>query len=380
MTLVFERPNVQPGTHVFVVGIGLYDHLIDGPKTLLDNPFGLGQLGSPPISAKRFAEWMLNDLNNPDAPLASVEVLISSPDQVTIDVPGAGPQQVEPAIGANIQAAFNRWFARVNTDDQNVAVMYHCGHGLESSDLALLAQDFGAPGGDPPQPWANAYNFHRTHLGMRRCKADAQFFFVDACRQVSADLLEFDGEDVTALIAPKLRRTNTDRNAPILYASARDSKAFAKSDEVSRFTDAVIESMSGNGAAKVVGGDWKVSNESLPSAVVKRILRGNGHRDVPIQIPKSDGEFSSTCFLHVLDGPPAIPAFVTSAAAQQFPPTARLEFRLGDVVAKDEAGPGPWELDVPANVYQVQAMNDDEVLGIDADGWVAPPEYEGTVA
>jgi len=379
MTVVFERDDVQPGTHVLAIGIGLYDHLIGGPETMLDNPFGLGQLGSPPISAKRFAEWMLTDLHNPAAELASVDVLISSPDQVTIDVPGEGSKQVAPATLANIQEAFDGWLARVNTDNGNVAVFYHCGHGLESTDLALLAQDFGAPGGDPPRLWRNAYNFHRTHLGLRRCIADGQFFFVDACRQVSADLLEFDGGDVTSLIEPKLRRTNTDRNAPIFYASARDSKAFAKTDEVSRFTAALLTSIEGNGADRV-GAQWKVSNESLPSAVLKRIQRGNAQPDVPVQIPTCDGEYSSTSFLHVLDGAPSVPVFVGSAAAQAFPQSARLEFRRGQGVVATSPGPGPWELEVAAAVYDILAVDDADVIGTDANGWVMPAEYEGTVA
>jgi hypothetical protein len=362
---------------VLAIGVGVYDHLMGGSKTLLDNPFGLGQLGSPPVSAKRFTEWVLADLKNPAAELAGVEVLISSADPTTIEVPGEGAKPVAAATMENIKRAFNEWYARVNTDDQNVAVLYHCGHGLESSDLALLAQDFGAPGGDPPQLWENAYNFHRTHLGMRRCVADAQFFFVDACRQVSADLLEFDGDDVRALIAPKLRRTNKDRNAPILYASARDSKAFAKTDEVSRFTQAVLDAMSGSGATKA-GGTWKVSNESLPAAVMKRIKRGN-KLDVPLQIPKTEGESTTTSVIHELDGPPLIPTYVASAAGRPFPQTTRLEFRLGRAVSAQSRGPGPWELDVTAGIYDVRAMNDGALMGTDTDGWVMPPEYEGTV-
>jgi len=378
VTLVFERPDAQPGTHVLVIGVGLYDHLIDGPERLLDNPFGLGQLGSPPRSAKRFAEWMLAELNNADAPLASVEVLISSLDPTSINVPGEASRVVETATRKHIQTAFDDWFARANADPRNVAVFYHCGHGLVSTDLSLLAQDFGSPGGGPTRLWANAYNFERTHLGMRRCKADAQFFFIDTCRQISADLLVFDGKDTDALIEPNLRHTNNNRNAPILYAAARDSEAFAKSNEVSRFTDAVLAAVSGNGASKV-GGQWKVSNESLPSAVIKRIRRGNDKPGVPVQISTISGESSGTSFLHVLKSAPAVPTFLRCDSAEPFPQTARLEFLHNQNVAAQYPGPGPWELEISASIYEVRAMNESDVIGTDADGWIIPPEYEGTV-
>ena len=70
-----------------VVGVGRYRHLLGGdPEKLLDEPLGLEQLTSPPVSAEALADWLVQrqcdaargvGFNNPAAPLASVEMLLS---------------------------------------------------------------------------------------------------------------------------------------------------------------------------------------------------------------------------------------------------------------------------------------------------------------
>jgi hypothetical protein len=211
---------------------------------------------------------------------------------------------------------------------------------------------------------------------MARCKANAQFFFIDACRQVSADLLEFDGLHVLPLIDPRLRGLNNRRDAPILYAAAREEKAFAPRDRTSRFTEALLQALQGNGARRSEGA-WRVSNISLPEAVLQRMRRGSGG-DVPVQVPRLDGESAGTSYIHVLPGPPAVPAFVT--VEHPYPPTTRLVFRRGTVASAHAAGPGPWSLEVPAGVYdEVVAVDGDVALGRTEDGWVVPPEYTESI-
>jgi hypothetical protein len=373
MTTVLDTGDQGPGTHALVIGVGSYDHLLNGNRTLLDNPFGLKQLGSPPLSAAAFADWLINGLSNEDAPLASVEVVISAPVPIVIKTRAGDRVEIEPATMANIRSAADRWFARANTHDENVAVFYHCGHGLESSDLALLAQDFGAPGGNPPRLWGNAYNFHRTYRGMANCKAKGQFFFVDACRQVSADLLDFDGRDLAALIEPRLRGQNATRNAPILYASARAASAFARTDSVSRFTAALIEALDSNGAERQQG-RWQVSNTTLGRGVIKRIELGNAE-GVPSQDCLLDGESAGTSTFHVLADTPRVPVVVGSSA---LPSSAALEFRRGVTTPAEltAAGPAPWKLDIRAGTYAVWALNGQDVLANLAEEWVLPPAYE----
>ncbi|RYP87302.1 hypothetical protein EKO23_06815 [Nocardioides guangzhouensis] len=371
MTTVHEVAGAGPGTHALVIGVGSYDHLLGGSHTLLDNPYGLGQLGSPSISALSVAEWLLNELYNPAAPLASLELLISAPTPAVVATPN-GPMTIEPATMTNIANAASRWFARADAHAENVAVFYHCGHGLESADLALLAQDFGAPGGAPIRPWEFAYNFHRTYRGMAQCKARGQFYFIDACRQVSADVLSFDGRDLQVLVAPKLRGSNL-RSAPILYASARESRAFAQTDGVSRFTEALLAALSSNGTERR-GGIWRVSSEILGRAVLARIQLGN-LPGIPEQLCVVDGESAGPVTLHSLNGNPQIPVHVRAATA---PPTTSLEFRRsGETVSGTTlVGPPPWRHDVPAGTYTIVARDGAATIADLGEDWILPPVYE----
>jgi Caspase domain len=380
VTTVLDRGTAAPGTHALIIGVGTYDHLLDGPGPMLDSPYGLKQLGSPPMSAKKFAEWLLTDLRNNTAPLASVEVLISSTTPTSVSVPGVGHVAVEAANMENILAAGDRWFARANALSENVAVFYHCGHGLQSSDLALLAQDFGAPGGAPARLWSNAYSFDQTYRGMGACKANGQFFFVDACRQTSADLLNFDGLSLQTLADPVLRGNNATRNAPILYATAREAQAFAQSDKVSRFTDALILALGSNGSSKSQG-RWRISNDTLGLGVIKRIEFGNVE-GVPHQDCVLDGESSGTTVLHELDATPAVPSVLKVGPTTGTLAAATLAFHLNDNPMADltASGPSPWTLDVLAGSYSVKAVDGPQVL-LDLPGeWVLPPAYERDMA
>jgi hypothetical protein len=371
MTTVYELAGTAPGTHALVIGVGSYDHLLGGTGTMLDNPYGLAQLGSPPLSALRVAEWLLNDLHNPDAPLASLEVLVSATTAAVLQTP-SGPVTVEAATMSNIKAAAARWFQRADSDPENITIFYHCGHGLESSDLALLAQDFGSPGGTPATPWDCAYNFHRTYLGMSRCAARGQFYFVDACRQVSADALEFDGLDLATLVAPRLRG-NSPRSAPILFASARESRAFAPTDDISRFAKALLAALSSNGNERR-GGVWQVSSDSLGKAVLARVRLGN-LPGVPPQACVVDGESVGPVTLHTLGGPPDVPVVVTDASA---PPSTSLEFwRTGDQTPNRVlVGPSPWRDDVRAGTYTLVARDGGATFADLGEDWVVPPVYE----
>lgn len=375
MTTVLDIGGTDPGTHALVIGVGSYDHLLGGKELLLDNPYGLKQLGSPPISALRVAEWLLGSLQNAKAPLASLEVLISAPTPATITTK-SGPVEVEPATMANIADAASRWFDRANTNPNNVTFFYHCGHGLQSADLALLAQDFGAPGGDPAAPWARAYNFERSYRGMARCAARAQIYLVDACRQVSADALNFDGQDLQTLVAPKLRG-NLLRSAPILYATAREARAFAATDQASRFAAALLTALSSSGMERL-NGTWRVTTDSIGKAVRTCIRLGNGP-NTPDQECVVSGEAAEPVTLHTSAGNPQVPVIVT---AVDTPPSSALEFwRAGEPTPRTTvAGPSPWRHDLVAGTYSIM-VRDGQVPIVDlGEDWILPPAYERELA
>ncbi|HKJ55999.1 MAG TPA: caspase family protein, partial [Nitriliruptoraceae bacterium] len=139
MTLVVDRGTNGARVHALVIGVGAYRHLNGGEGPLAAQPFGLGQLTSPPVSAAAFVDWIETTMRHPEAELGSVELLLS-PGSAMLD---QGAVEVEVPTMENTRAAFDRWLARCDSNKDNVAVLYFSGHGIErESHMALLA-DFG---------------------------------------------------------------------------------------------------------------------------------------------------------------------------------------------------------------------------------------------
>lgn len=373
MTTVVDTKAPGPGTHALVIGVGAYDHLIGGSGPLLDNPFGLGQLGSPPLSAEHFANWLMAEMSNDEAPLASLEVLISAPNPVKLTTPQGAELEIEPATMANINEAVERWKGRAETHSENITVFYHCGHGLESADLILLAQDFGAPGGAPAQLWKNAYNFDSTYLGMASWKARGQFFFVDSCRVVNQSVLNYGVATSPALVASELRGQNATRDAPKVLATVREARAYALSDGVSRFTTALIDALESNGARKKADGKWRVTAATIGEAVQTRIDLGNVD-GVPFQVCEASGQSAGgKAAMHTLSGIPRVPMRLVGVG---LPLTTSVEFRRPDIPALTAEGPSPWRLEVQAGTYSLFVLDGGQIVVDLPEEIVYPPVYE----
>src|SRR5690348_1004793 len=125
MTAIHDDASSQPRTHALLIGVGHYPYLPGGGATTTATTLGLGQLASPPISAVRLAHWLINEFNNAQAPLGSVELLVSP-------APGGAlpPWPAEGATLANVRAAYKRWLARCDLNPGNLALFYYCGHGV----------------------------------------------------------------------------------------------------------------------------------------------------------------------------------------------------------------------------------------------------------
>lgn len=353
MTTIFEKIEAKkPHTHVFIIGVGEYPHLIGGKSPTLDEPMGLKQLTSPPISAKAFADWILKDLNNPDAPLGSVELLLSP---VSVyERPTDGQQfAVEAAKMVNITKAFDRWYQRCDAHEKNVAIFYFCGHGIKKADELLLAEDFGQ---NQNRPLENAINFRQTYLGMANCTAKVQCYFIDSCRQVPDELLKLDGvSSAQPLIAPKLCGYKP-RDARILYASAVDGKAYGHRGKVTRFTDALIKSLRGGGSKRDQR-KWIVTTNVLSDAVIEILKQENAKTEPKYhQIPVYEAECSYNSTIHLLDRPPKVTVTVglTPNCASAF---AELYIRKGSLVYRERVPPesGDWKEEVEADVYTAYA-------------------------
>ncbi len=277
MSLVFDRVDESKAQiHAMIVGVGDYPYLSGG--RLFDDVGVVGsiansRLGSPPISARELASWMIRNLGPSAAPrtkssktppLGSLELLISQfPTEDYLPPAATAPIAVETAKLKNIRDAFKRWSQRCDKSKDNVALFYFCGHGLEHGLTLLLAEDFGA---DADCPWENCIDFTTTWYGMADCKAATQCYFLDACRSTPIELLKGNASKSTALKTTQTLKSPK-RNAPIFKSAVLGQEAEAKTNAASPFAKALIQSFESVGAANYDGEKWYVSTGSLSVAL-----------------------------------------------------------------------------------------------------------------
>ena len=84
--------------------------------------------------------------------------------------------------------------------------------------------------------------FEGLFLGMEKCRARKQSFFVDSCRNVREQITELAGEVGDPIIRGEAQSSGlVARDAPIYYATAQDESAWGIAGKPSRFTDAVLK-------------------------------------------------------------------------------------------------------------------------------------------
>jgi len=307
LTLIHERdPGGAPATHALVIGIGAYPWLLDGAEqgdaALAD---GMGQLSSPPVSARAIAKWLVGSHADPGAPLATVDLLISEEGGGQAPL-GTGEEvfQAEPADKATMVAAIRAWRARCNEHPDNLALFFFCGHGVgRGFDLVLLAHDYGS---DPEQPFEHSIWFEGMKEAMRSCEATRQLFFIDACRVHSAKL----SADYTVKLDPVMSvRTpfTVGVRQSVYHATTSGAPAFGRPDRPSLFTQNLIKGLEGLGANDNRG-EWWVETTGLQRALTGLADEFADEEDRGLQAPTS-GEQVSFDFQR-LDDPPVVPLYL----------------------------------------------------------------------
>src|SRR5450830_1169609 len=221
MTQLVQQPRAR-GTHALVIGVGDYPWLQGGSQQpVFPRNEGMGQLSSPPLSARAFAEWLMSPdgFRNTDRPLASLDLLISDPTTTQFTPPGGTSMQIQRANFVEIQAAVLNWFARGDhTDDQ--LIFYFCGHGISTGLMTtLLPEDYGRLQLPPQASLSLAIDFDSLYQGMDSCRARRQLFFIDACRVASGALIKSQGNRGVAIVPGQAQLTTPARDAPIYYAT-----------------------------------------------------------------------------------------------------------------------------------------------------------------
>jgi hypothetical protein len=317
---------------VLVIGAGAYPEL--------NGLYDLEPLSSPPRSAQAFAQWFERHHRLTDAPLGTVDLLVSPP---VGDMP--------PTVSA-IKKAVTAWFTRCNSHPDNVAVFYFAGHAIERGDeMALLAEDFGA---SPLNPMDEAISLKELELGMARCRARRQCFFIDACRQLPEAQAQTFGSFGVTLIQPNRGVLQADRDYSIYYATASSAEAYGLSGQVSRFTSVLLRALEGPGADDAEG-HWVVLTSVLHRALIELFKVENQRPGVPPQLPRLGGS-TMGFILHELGVPPRVPVIIGCDPSTHNASAEMRVQRAQQLVQKRTPTPGEWELLLEPDRYEVSVV------------------------
>ena len=360
MSLVYDNVDLtQPQTHALVIGVGDYQYLMSGVKKKPNAvTLGLGQLTSPPVSAKKFADWLIANLRVDSAnPLGSVELLISPSPGKHQWSPAVNPVVVDRAEMKNVKTAFDNWEARCNSLKANVAILYYCGHGIERDGiLLLLPDDFGE---NQNRLWENSVDIDGTWQGMRECQAGtdyegAQLYFLDCCREASIDALQSQPFDPPSLMSG-LNFVFPVRNAPKFKAAASGQRAHGPANGLSIFTGALIKCLEGLGAESFDGvSTWTVTNSSLGEAMKRLMAR----MKLPGGKPTCSigGESHYSISVHELPDPVEVLADVRCDPLWALAAADLAVKKNGTVVRNRTKDQDPWLFEIPTGQdYDVEA-------------------------
>lgn len=276
--------------------------------------------------------------------MGSIEVLLSP---LANDESTFAGQDIDNANMSNIENSYWEWKQRCNEHPDNVAIFYFCGHGFEKDEQYLLAEDFGKT---PHNPWSGCFAFDLTRRGFSTCKANTQLFFVDACRQITSDMLTTDFR-VMPIDPPNLLAKDC------LYrltqqAAAINESAYGKKNDVSFYTQALINALRGD-ASTGDNGDWVVNTGVLASKMtsfIKNIASDQGYKQRCISTTSD-----VTDIIRFIE-PPSLSLTVTCDPfnALRFAELSyhNLNTNFGD---RREPKIKPWQINIKPGIYKVQA-------------------------
>jgi len=251
--LVHEGAVNGRATHVIAIGIGQYDHLPGGSGRLAKHHLELKQVSTPPASARAIASWFIEKFDCTDRPLASVSLVLSEkqPAPFTNVKTGTAYNSLPSGKMLEVREALRAWMRRAETDPDNAAVLYFCGHGLSAGvQNYYLLRDYGK---DDEEPLLGAINFRNFLSGLSTKTPTFQFLLFDACRSENPviDLNRDSGQSIFMAdpagrmgLPPHLRKV---QQCPIF---STEDVALGRPNEPSLCAQAFIRVMNGAAARK----------------------------------------------------------------------------------------------------------------------------------
>lgn len=265
-----EAPT--PVTHAFVLGVSHYP-FADGPQaTQQGEQLGLANLTGAARSASEVAAWLLGEYRNPEAPLASVTLLLSpvEGEELHPDVVARLGGEPAPATRDAVEVALHRFRTSCRTSPDNVAVVYVVGHGIQLNKrgAVVLLHDFAA---------ADRDLLHGA-LDVAGCRdamdetgnAGHQVWFSDACRQRPEIVKRFESLAGAYRLDEGLGQVEA---SPLFLAASSREAAFAEAGGTSIFSQALLWALRGAGATgpDALSPEWHVCATQLIRLLPERV-------------------------------------------------------------------------------------------------------------
>lgn len=359
--IAYQSKVKGAATHAIVIGVGNYPHLPGGKsKTRFTGEPTLGQLSSPPASARAIARWLIEKYQHPDKPLASVALLLSDVKDPTFDFSRDGrttKRVAVPVAGmAEVKRAVRAWRERGDENKDHLLLFFFCGHGIAAlPDLGLLLADFGSV---PAAPLEGSINFRLFRQNMDTCAAREQCYFIDACR-VASELLITNAGNAGQTIIDRTRAFNTTgrvRQLHTYYSTLADSSAYAQTGgKPSLFTQALLEGLEGAGCDEVVQGTWQVESVQLHRALSKLMSDTSQRIGLP-EVQLSAADDNTTVMLNAVFAP-KIPVKVGCDPTEAGRVATFLVSKQGEPPRKGKSDRNlpTWKLSLPVGNYNFDA-------------------------
>lgn len=250
-------------THALVIGVSSYRH----PR------FGVRSVESPASSALAFARWLRDSYSNPEAPLATVRLLLSPSEHERRALPefAENPPRFRPALRDEVEKALFEWQDDCRGNPGDVAILFASGHGVQHSkeEASVLLEDFAAT--------RNAMTFSldvgQVHRGMAGADLpQTQLYFVDACRESPVELRRFRnlGQGVGL---PDPSHMEDRRCAPIWFSASPGTNAYGQADLGTLFSQALLGCLGGLAAISPTPdrSQWHITTMSLSEALERTV-------------------------------------------------------------------------------------------------------------
>ena len=262
-------------------------------------------------------------------------------------------QQIDAATWSNFEVAAQAWLNRANSDPQNVAIFYFCGHGIgDGINTHLLMGDAGAS----PDLLRHALHVGAFRIAMGACAAQKQIYLIDACRTVDlATVLNPYSPAQSGLPPGNVMQVFNGWN-PVLHSARQGEAAFGNIGEVSDFTKALLEGLTRCAVFQPNGHYWAVSPQELQKAIAALMDDFSGKPQCP-----ADGISGVGFQLHVLDGSPDVVVHV-SLNKQHANDAAEISYTaIGKTVIRPDRA-HPWRTFMPVSythldVYKRQVQD-----------------------